>query len=122
VRRALLLAGALAALHPAIAAARPLEAPARLMVTAREFSLVLSRPAIRHGAAIVQLVNLGEDGHDLRLVRLGGRVASRPHGTPETRPGAVSNWRGRLGAGRYEVFCSLPGHERRGMRAVLRVR
>jgi len=108
--------------HAPAAPARP--APARLLVEAREFSLVLSRQAVPHGDAIVQLVNRGEDGHDLRLVRLGphGRSASRPQGTRETRPGAVSSWRGTLAAGRYRLFCSIPGHERRGMRAVLRVR
>jgi len=124
MRRAALaaaLAGAALAHVPA-APARP--APARLLVEAREFSLVLSRQAVRHGDAIVQLVNRGEDGHDLHLVRLGphGRAASRPRGTRETRPGAVSSWRGTLAAGRYKLLCSIPGHERRGMRAVLRVR
>jgi plastocyanin len=117
---AALIGAALA--HAPAAPARP--APARLLVEAREFSLVLSRQAVRHGDAIVQLVNRGEDGHDLHLVRLGphGRSASRPRGTRETRPGAVSSWRGTLTAGRYKLFCSIPGHERQGMRAALRVR
>jgi hypothetical protein len=125
MRRALLgvLAAGLLAHAPA-AQARPADAPARLMVEAREFNLVLSRGTLRRGDAIVQLVNRGEDGHDLHLVRLGpgGRTAGRPRGTAETRPGAVSSWRGRLTRGRWRLFCSLPGHERAGMRAVLRVR
>jgi hypothetical protein len=123
-RAALLLAlGPLLLAHAPAADARR-AAPARLMVEAREFNLVLSRGAVRHGDAIVQLVNRGEDGHDLHLVRLGagGRAAGRPRGTAETRPGAVASWRGRLAPGRWKLFCSLPGHERAGMRAVLRVR
>jgi hypothetical protein len=124
MRRAALAAAlaGIALAHAQAAPARP--APARLLVEAREFSLVLSRQALPHGDAIVQLVNRGEDGHDLHLVRLGprGRAASRPRGTRETRPGAVSSWRGTLAAGRYKLFCSIPGHERQGMRAVLRVR
>jgi uncharacterized cupredoxin-like copper-binding protein len=117
------IAGAALAHAPA-ALAHPADPPARLMVEAREFSLVLSRGSLRHGEAIVQLVNRGEDGHDLHLVRLGrdGRASSRAHGTAETRPGATSTWRGRLAAGRWRLFCSLPGHERQGMRAVVRVR
>jgi hypothetical protein len=124
VRRAALAAAlaCTALAHVPAAPAHP--APVRLLVEAREFSLVLSRQAVRHGDAIVQLVNRGEDGHDLHLVRLGphGRAASRPQGTRETRPGDVSSWRGTLAAGRYKLFCSIPGHERQGMRAVLRVR
>jgi hypothetical protein len=119
---AALAAGLLA--HAPAAQARPVEAPARLMVEAHEFDLILSRTTLRHGDAIVQLVNRGEDGHDLHLVRLGhgGRAAGPARGTSETRPGAVSSWRGRLTRGRWRLFCSLPGHERAGMRAVLRVR
>ena len=43
-------------------------------------------------------------------------------GHPGDPPGRRLEWRGTLAAGRYKLFCSIPGHERRGMRAVLRVR
>jgi hypothetical protein len=66
-----------------------------------------------------RLARLGLDGAVHSLTR---PAASRPRGTAGTRPGAVASWRGRLAAGRWRLFCSLPGHERQGMRAVLRVR
>jgi hypothetical protein len=121
MRRAVVLLLVLAAALPAVASAteRP---PARLMVEAREFSLVLSRPVLKAGPAIVQLAVRGEDGHDLRLTPLGRARDARSRAIPETRPGETADWRGRLSRGRWKLFCSLPGHERAGMRAVLRVR
>jgi hypothetical protein len=110
-----MLALALLAAAPAAAAA----APSRLLVEAREFNLVLSRPAVKAGPAIVQLANRGEDPHDLRIVRAGGRRAGR---IGEVLPGEVGEWAGRLRRGRYRLFCTLEGHRARGMRAVLRAR
>jgi hypothetical protein len=104
---------------PAAASAPRAPAPARLMVEAREFNLVLSRQVMRSGPAIVQLVVRGEDGHDLHIVRRSGGVART---IPETRPGETGMWRGALKRGRYRLFCSLAGHERLGMRATVRVR
>jgi hypothetical protein len=46
--------------------------PARVQIVAREYSFALSRPALNAGRAIVELVNFGEDPHDLRLQRVGG--------------------------------------------------
>jgi hypothetical protein len=119
VRRALGLALVLLAACPAAAAARPAGHPARLMVEAREFNLTLSRLKVKHGPAIVQLANRGEDPHDLRLKRIGG------HGRGtigKTLPGEVGEWEGRLRRGRYRLWCTLEGHRALGMRATLRVR
>lgn len=104
---------AVAAALAAPAAAQP-RAPSRLLVQASEFRFALSRTTVAAGTAVIQLANRGEDAHDLRIARV-GRVG-------ETLPGAVGEWRGRLRPGRYKLFCSLPGHERAGMRAYLRVR
>ena len=41
-------------------------------MSADEFRLTLSRASIRRGPAIVELVNYGEDDHDLALRRVGG--------------------------------------------------
>jgi hypothetical protein len=115
VRRALVLALALLAALPAAAAA----APSRLLVEAREFNFVLSRPAVKAGPAIVQLANRGEDPHDLRIVRVGGRTAGT---IGEVLPGEVGEWEGRLRRGRYRLYCTLEGHRSYGMRSVLRAR
>jgi hypothetical protein len=100
--------------------AAPAEAtPSRLLVESREFNLVLSRSSVRAGDAIVQLVNRGEDPHDLRLRRVGGRGGGS---VAETLPGELGEWEGRLRRGRYRLWCTLEGHRALGMRAVLRVR
>jgi hypothetical protein len=94
--------------------------PARLGVTAREWSLVLSRQVLAAGPAVVELQNLGEDAHNLRLERVDGS------GTPLSVPAAESGERksasGTLPAGVYKVYCALPGHDALGMHATLDVR
>ena len=114
MRLALLVAALLVLAAPAEAAA-----PSRLLVEAREFNLVLSRGSVKAGDAIVQLANRGEDPHDLRLRRVGGRGGGV---VAETLPGEVGEWSGRLRRGRYRLWCTLEGHRALGMRAVLRVR
>ena len=61
-------------------------APARVQVAADEFSYSLSRLSIKSGPVIVQLVNYGEDEHDLRLRRAGG---TRTYRIGKVRPGRV---------------------------------
>ena len=119
MRRAALLTLLLSLVGAAPAAARPVSAPARLLVEAREFNLALSRARIKHGLAIVQLADRGEDPHDLAIKRIGGK---RRGGIAETRPGRLGEWEGRLRRGRYRLYCTLEGHRAAGMRAVLRVR
>jgi hypothetical protein len=114
MRRALLAAALLA-----FGAAPAEAAPSRLLVEAREFNFALSRGTIAPGRAIVQLANRGEDPHDLRLRRIGGR---RGGSIAEVLPGEVGEWRGRLRRGRYRLWCTLEGHRALGMRATLRVR
>jgi hypothetical protein len=99
----------------------PTRAPSRLMVSGDEFSLMLSRGTVRRGPAVIQFVNRGEDPHDLRLART-GFSATRMVSAPEVRPGGLVELETRLSTGRYRLWCSLPGHRERGMRAVLTVR
>ena len=94
---------------------------ARLQVTAREFSLQFSRPAVAAGPLVLELVNRGEDPHDLRVrpAAGGGDVLSIGLTDPF---GGVGEAEGPLEAGTFTLFCSLPGHEAAGMRATLTVR
>lgn len=114
-RGAAAAAGALA-LVPLATAATP--APARTQVSAAEFSLALSRSSIRSGQAIVELVNYGEDDHDLALRRIGG---TRTYRIGIVHPGRTAELETRLRAGRFVLWCTLSDHRSRGMQATLRV-
>jgi hypothetical protein len=96
-----------------------LAAPARIQAGADEFSYSLSRQSIKAGPAIVQLVNYGEDEHDLRLRRAGG---TRTYRIGRVRPGGLGELEARFLPGRFTLWCSLADHRRRGMSATLVVR
>jgi plastocyanin len=111
------LAGVLAAV--VLAAPAPAAvAPARVQVSAKEFFFALSRHRVVAGPAIVELVNLGEDPHDLRLQRIGGGRVWR---SPVVFPGAYHDVEATLVPGRYRLWCSIAGHRALGMQATLTV-
>ena len=93
--------------------------PARLLVTAREFRLSLSRTAIKSGPAIVQLQNLGEDAHDLYLQRIGGK---RVYRIRTVQPGGVGELDAKLLPGRFRLWCGVANHAQLGMRTTLTVK
>ena len=37
-------------------------------------------------------------------------------------PGGLGEWRGRLTRGRWKLYCTLPGHAKLGMHAIITVR
>ncbi len=115
MRRGFLAAG-LVALLAVPAAAAP---PARLQVVAREFSLTLSRQRLKAGPAIIELVNFGDDAHDLRLRRVGGTTI---RAIATVRPGGHAALQARLLPGHYVLWCSIADHRARGMQAPLVVR
>ena len=92
--------------------------PARAQISADEFGLTLSRSSIRSGPAILELVNYGEDDHDLALRRIGG---TRTYRIGIVRPGKTAELEARLRPGRFNLWCTLPDHRKRGMRATLLV-
>jgi hypothetical protein len=108
-------ATALAATAPA---ATP--SPARVQVTADEFRLTLSRTSIRRGPAVLELLNLGEDDHDLALRRWA--PGARTYRIRTVSPGSLGELEARLAPGRYALWCTLADHRARGMNATLVVR
>ncbi len=94
-------------------------APTRVQVVAREFSFSLSRTHLRSGTSVIELVNLGQDAHDLRLRRTGAHHIA---GTAAVEPGARTELTVKLAPGRYTFWCSLADHHARGMHATLVVR
>jgi plastocyanin len=91
-------------------------APARVQVVAKEYSFALSRIHVRAGAATIELVNHGQDPHDLRLQRAGSRHIA---GLGVVAPGRRADLSLKLAIGRYSVWCSVANHRALGMRATL---
>ena len=119
------LAGAIAALAavvglvagPAGSARRD---PARVQIVAKEYQLLPSRYVLPAGPAIVELVNAGEDAHDLALRR--HVPGARTIHMPVVQSGALARISVRLFKGRYDVWCTLPNHKALGMQTRLVVR
>jgi uncharacterized cupredoxin-like copper-binding protein len=93
--------------------------PARLGVSAQEFHLTLSKPAVKAGVLEIELQNDGEDPHDLRVRRVDG---SHTFSIPLTQPGKRRTVAIRVRRGRYRLWCSVADHRALGMQALLRVR
>jgi hypothetical protein len=94
-------------------------APGRIQVVAREFRFSLSRPQLRSGRwNIIEVYNLGEDEHDLRLQRIGG---TKVWGVTKLLPGQRKVFGAKLPVGRYRIWCSVGDHLARGMKTQLRV-
>ena len=102
---------------PPVSVAR---APTPVGVSLTEWEVDLGRRRVKTGRIKLYVTNYGEDSHDLavrdragvvvrhlRLLSAGGRTTARVR---LRHPG------------RYTLFCTLPGHEAKGMHARLRVR
>lgn len=83
-----------------------------------EYSFTLSRTTVPAGKVDFEFVNAGQDEHNAHL------------GTPEDPEGAlfentpskgVDDLQVEVKPGTYTLFCSLPHHEERGMKATLLV-
>jgi hypothetical protein len=113
----------LAALALAAVAAAPAgggrQQPARIQVVAKEFELSQSRYTLPAGRAVIELVNSGEDEHDLALRHRA--PGARTIRISSTLPGGVGRIQAKLAPGRYLLWCTLADHRAQGMRARLSV-
>jgi cupredoxin-like protein len=86
----------------------------------REWRITLYRSKVPAGRVAFNVRNFGEDGHDLAVRTASGRVLGA---LDEVSPGDTARLSVRLRKpGRYRLFCTLEGHEAKGMRALLRVK
>ena len=92
--------------------------PARIQVVTTEFRLSMSRINVRTGLVRIELVNYGEDPHDLKLRKIG---TTKIYTIPETAPGQRTTRTFRLPVGSYKVWCGIADHRAMGMRALLKV-
>jgi len=99
----------------------PPPAPAHVEVTAEDkedFRFVLSRSSVPAGKTILEFVNHGQDEHNLNAVESQGEVVGSLPNTPSNgHPSLTVD----LKPGSYTLFCSLPGHAAKGMKATLTV-
>jgi Cupredoxin-like domain len=94
--------------------------PTAVGVGEREWRISLYRGKVPTGRVNFNVRNFGEDGHDLTVRNASGRVLGA---IGEVRPGQTATLSVRLRKpGRYRLFCSLEGHEAKGMHALLRVK
>jgi len=96
------------------------EATPRVEVTAEDteaFRFVLSRSTVPAGKTIIEFVNHGQDEHNLNAVEATeGSIAGSLPNTPSNGHLSLTV---DLRPGSYTLFCSLPGHEAKGMKATL---
>ena len=93
--------------------------PGFVSVAAREFSLTLSRPLVGAGNVRIELRNVGEDPHNLVVSPEGSHSPLGSFSTLD--PGLYERRTVALAPGRYQLWCSLEGHEALGMSVTLRV-
>jgi plastocyanin len=95
-------------------------APTHVEVTAEDsegFHFVLSRPRVPAGKTIIEFVNHGQDEHNLNAVEQTGEALVGS--LPNTASNAHLSLTVDLEPGNYTLFCSLPGHAAKGMKATL---
>ena len=93
--------------------------PSFVSVGAKEFSLTLSRPLVGKGGVRIELRNTGEDPHNLVVSPEGTHTPLAWFSTIEA--GTYERRSVTLDPGRYQLWCSLEGHEAKGMSVTLRV-
>jgi plastocyanin len=87
----------------------------------REYRVALYRGRVLPGRVRLNLENLGEDGHDLRVIGPTGTQTIRAF-SPELKPGTRRTLTVTLRKrGVYTLVCTLADHEARGMISRLRV-
>jgi plastocyanin len=94
--------------------------PTRVQVIAKEYSLTLSRTEVPAGKVIVEFDNGGKDPHNLHFTE--PTAGTEAGAFPTSSPGTHTDLSLELRPGSYTLFCSLPHHEEKGMKATLVVR
>ena len=87
----------------------------RLEVVGTEMKFTPGAVAVEAGTVDVVLRNEGQVRHDLR-------VDGKPALLVEAAPGQTATGSWELDEGRYEMYCSIPGHRTAGMEGVVEVR
>jgi plastocyanin len=89
-----------------------------VQVNAVEYSFSLSRTSVPAGKVVLEFRNDGQDAHNLNLAPPEGPSEEPVGNTPSQGVDDVSL---EMRPGSYTLFCSLPTHEAKGMKATLTV-
>jgi plastocyanin len=90
-----------------------------VQVSAAEYYFTLSRTSVPAGEVILQFVNDGQDEHNLQIAEAeAGPLVGAFADTPSKGVGQLQL---EMRSGSYTLFCSLHGHEAKGMKATLTV-
>ena len=92
---------------------------AHVQVTSVEYHFTLSRTTVPAGKVAFQFVNNGQDEHNLNVLSNG--EGSLTGSFPNTLSKEVRSQTFEMRPGSYTLFCSLPEHESKGMKATLTV-
>jgi plastocyanin len=98
--------------------------PVHVQVTAEDTSgyhFILSRTSVPAGEVVIEFVNHGQDEHNLHAVEQPAENTEAGGLKENVKPNAHTDLTLNLHAGSYTLFCSLPGHEAKGMKATLKV-
>jgi plastocyanin len=90
-----------------------------VQVSAVEYSYTLSRTSVPAGKVILQFVNDGQDEHNLQITE--GEEGPLAGSFADTPAKGVGQLQLEMRSGSYTLFCSLHGHEAKGMKATLTV-
>jgi plastocyanin len=96
----------------------PPPAVTHVQVSAVEFRYTLSRSSVPAGKVVFEFVDAGQDEHNLNV---GSSEGELELSFATAQPKAVSDESVVLRKGTYTLFCSLPEHEAKGMKATLTV-
>ena len=100
---------------PATTTTAPKPAKAATVVaTESEFKIALSSTSVKAGPVTFEAKNGGKIPHDLAIKETGDK-------TKEIAPGSTAELKVTLKPGKYEVYCTLPGHEAAGMKIIITV-
>jgi plastocyanin len=88
-----------------------------VQVTAVEYSFTLSRTTVPAGKVVFQFVNHGQDEHNLNVAPNSEAPVAGSFSNLQSQ--GVSDQEIELKPGTYTLFCSLPEHEKKGMKATL---
>jgi uncharacterized cupredoxin-like copper-binding protein len=97
---------------PAATTTAPTPTPAKaatVVATETEFKIALSTTSVKAGPVTFEAKNAGKIPHDLAIKGTSDK-------TKEIAPGSTAELKVTLKPGKYEVYCTLPGHEQAGMK------